>query len=535
MTQMTHKTVTSAAPVGGLNVADSLVSMPPTDATVIRNFFTEPYGCEVRKGYVAHAIAGDGAQPVESLIEHITAQSAAPASLYAFAGNEMFDVTAPGTSIVRTPVLTGLSNARWYHIGIANASGYNVAAYNGIDEGIWIHDNGTITRISLAVNPVSPTADEIAGVDPKKLIGGCIHQRRMWLIQKDSTKAWYLEPEAVTGQAYEFDFGAIFTRGGRLIMLASWTRDSGVGPDDMLIAVSSVGEIAIYTGTDPSSVATWGLKGVFYTGSPLSRRAITQVAGDLLMLTQYGLLSMNAAMNTSDFSSASSDAYLSNKIQYLISDLATELVDVFGWDLLGWPDNNMIIVNVPITANSGQLVQSTITKGWAQWDGMDAECWCVVGHKLFFGGADGKVYRAWEGYTDGADQTDADTIIPGIPITAEIQTAFNYYGGMSVVKHAKMTRPVFIGSSRIPYRIRANPDFDYTQALNTGAILKSAESLWNKGKWNEAEWSGGIKTQKLWTFVSGVGTAFAIRLRFEVEQPVLWAAYDFIYEEGIGI
>jgi hypothetical protein len=513
-------------------VSDSLLTMQPTDATILRNFLTQPYGCEVRKGYVRHA-TGLGF-PVETLIEHINAQSATPDKLFAFAGPQMFDVTDPGDQ-VRTPVLTGLSNARWYHIGVANASGYNVAAYNGADDGIWIHDNGTISRISLAVNPVAPTADEIAGVDPKKLIGGCLHQKRMWLIQKESAKAWYLAPEAITGQAYEFDFGSVFTRGGRLVMLASWTRDSGVGPDDLFVAISSVGEIAIYSGTDPSSASTWQLKGVFYTGSPLSRRAVTTVAGDLLVLTQYGLLSMNAAMNTSDFTSASSDSYLSNKIQYLVSVLASELQGEFGWDLVGWPDTNLILVNVPLVGQAGQLVQSTITKGWSQWDNMDAECWCVVGHKLFFGGFDGSVYRAWEGYTDGAIQSDADTITKGTPIVAQLQTAFNYYGALTTVKHAKMARPVFMNSSKVPYRIRANPDFDYTEPQASGATLKPAEALWNRDKWNAAEWSGGVQTQKLWTFVSGIGAGFALRLYLEVEQPVLLAAYDFIYEDGRNI
>jgi len=531
MVQQVHKTVTSASPIGGLNVSDPLVNMPQTDATVVRNWFSQPYGMEVRRGYVRHTDNLGG--PVESLIEHLTSQPTGN-KIFAFANEEMFDVTDPGNQ-VRVPVVTGLTNSRWNHVGIANASGYNVAAYNGFDDGIWIHDNHTITRISLAVNPASPTANEIAGVDPKTLTGGCIHQKRMWLVQKDSTKAWYLEPEAVTGQAYEFDFGSVFTKGGRLRILASWTLDSGYGPDDLLVAVSSLGEIAIYSGVDPNSASTWQLKGVFYTGAPLSSRAVTSVAGDLLLLTQFGLLSMNAAIATSDTASAEGNQYLSQKIQYLISTLASDLRDQLGWDLVNWPDHNMILINVPMLAEAGQLAQSTITKGWSQWDNLDANCWMVAGPYLLFGGRDGSVYRAWEGYTDKAIQEDADTIIEGDPIAAEIQTAFNYFGGMSVVKHAKMVRPVFLNSSIVPYVIRANPDFNYTSPTATGAVNKPGHALWNRGIWGKDKWSGGLKTQKLWTSVSGIGTAFALRLALETEQPVLWAAYDFMYEEGSGI
>ena len=531
MARQNHKTVTSAAPIGGLNVSDSLVSMPPTDATVVRNWFSQPYGMEVRRGYVRHA-TGLGAE-VDTLMEHIPA-TAGLGKLYAFAGANMYDVTAPGDQ-VRVPVVSGLTNSIWNTIGIANAGGQNSVAYNGFDNGIWVRDNGTITRISLAVNPLSPTADEIAGVDPKLLISGCIHQKRMWLVQKNTLKAWYLAPEAVTGQAQQFDFGSVFTRGGRLIQVASWTLDSGIGPDDLLVAITSLGEIAIYTGTDPSSVTTWQLKGIFYTGAPLGRRALVSVAGDLLVLTQFGLLSMNAAMQTSDTAAADGNQYLSQKIQYLISVLASDLIDEIGWDLINWPDTNMLLINVPIIGEHGQLVQSTITKGWSQWDNMDANCWLVAGRYLIFGGVDGSVYRAWEGYTDKAIQSDATTITRGEPISAQLQTAFNYYGGMSVIKHAKMVRPVFLNSALVKYNIKANPDFNYDQPLDAGAANSASGALWNRGLWNQDSWAGGLRTQKLWTSVSGIGAAFAISIALETENPVLWAAYDFIYEEGTGI
>jgi len=562
MAAQNHKTVISPSPILGLNVQDSLVAMDSKYATVMSNFFSQPYGLQVRLGNVRHSTGLGG--PVQTLVSHRTADYTNTATkVFAFAdtlsGKFMYNVTTPGNQ-ARVPVVVpgaALNTAKWEGIGISNASGYNTILFSGSDEPIRLDNLGNPTRISYA--PGTPVGSQIAGVNPALLTGGCLHQKRMWMIQKDSTKSWYLDPEAIFGQAYSFDFGAVFTKGGKLVALASWTLDSGIGPDDYLVAISSRGEIALYVGPDPSSISTFQLKGVFYTGSPLSPRAITTVAGDLLILTQFGLLSMNAAMATSDTADAQSSAYLSQKIQYLISTLAARLPDQFGWDVVNWPDNNMIIVNVPKGGGtydaiptvelmideeapspyngSGQLVQSTITKGWAQWDNMDALCWVVNDRVLMYGDSAGNVWRAWEGHTDGAIQVDSTpgSIVEGDAITAQCQTAFNYFGSETSVKHAKMVRPIFIGNSRVPYSVIVNPDFEYDSTSSSGAASSNVGSLWDRGKWDDAKWKGSIRTQKLWNAVSGIGTAFALRLAFNTAAPVLWAAYDFMYEDGRNI
>jgi hypothetical protein len=550
MGQQNHKTVTYPAPIRGLNVSDSLVAMEPTYATVLRNFWAQPYGLEIRKGNVRHATGLPAA--VETIFNHISAIGTNARKIYCLSLTSMYDVTNPGNQ-ARTPVVTGLTNARWENVAISNASGYNTILTNGVDNPIRVHDNSTITRLTIAVNPSLPGADEIAGVDPKKFTMGTLHQKRLWFVERDSTKAWYLAPEALSGQAYQFDFGAVFTMGGKLMALASWTLDSGIGPDDKLIAISTLGEIAIYSGSDPSSITTFALQGVFYTGDPITPRGICKVAGDLLILTQFGLLSMNAAMATSDTAQSQGSQYLSEKIQYLLSTLAARLPNTFGWDLVNWPSNNMILINVPLytgmgmeTAqfaesrsstsgnSSGQLVQSTITKGWAQWDNFDAMCWTAFSETMMYGDDVGNVWR-YEGNTDGAIQVDAGNITPGLSINAECQTAFNFLGHQSTVKHAKMVRPTFVNVARVPYAIKVNPDFDYVSATAPGATAINIESLWGSGIWGTSKWKGSMQTQKLWTAVSGIGAAFAVRLALNTSEPVLWAAYDLMYEDGRNI
>lgn len=512
------------APIQGLNVADPLAAMQPTYATVIKNMVTQPYGVELRPGNVRHATGLGG--PVKTLVTHMPA-TVGELRLYAFAAGDMFDVTDPGDQ-VRVPLLTGLTNDYWNGVAVANASGLNTTIYNGEDEGIWIKDDNTIARI---------TTSELTGVDPADIIGGTVHQKRVWLIQKESTKAWYLAPEAIFGTANMFDFGSIFNRGGYLAALATWTIDAGDGMDDLLVAISSRGQVAIYKGTDPSGADTWSLIGVFRTGQPLDMRGIAKVEGDLVLLTQFGLLSLAQAMARSAISASVSEAYLSDKIQYLINELATELADEFGWLVGYWPDNNQIMVNVPLDeGGSGQLIQSTITQGWTQFDGWDAVSWSLFGSVPVYGDRNGNVWRAWEGFTDGAIQSDATTITPGVAIYGTVQTAFNFLESNAVVKHAKMIRPTFITADAFPYSIAVNPDFSYNAPLTPGTEQGAARSLWDQAVWGADIWNThDFTTHHHWSVVNGIGSAFAIRLSFQLSQKVTWTSYDLMYENGEGI
>ena len=531
------KMATFPAPVGGLNIADNLVMMPATDATVMRNVISQPYGVELRKGNVRHATGLNSGAEVHTLVEHLTANSATSPRLYAFASTAMYEVTAPGDA-ARTASLTGLTNAVWNGPRVNNASGANRLLFNGVDDGIWIKNDFSIARITQDMTG-TPPAGTIYNVSPRSLIGGTVHQKRVWLVEKNSTRGWYLAPEALSGVATMFDFGTIFLRGGHLAVLATWTVDSGSGLDDMLVAISSEGDIVVYTGIDPGSgtPGDWVLKGVFSAGRPLSQRAVVRKEGDLLIMTQFGLLSLSKAISSDSFSDANSGAYLSRKIQYTLGQLATDLPTTFGWEILPSPNNNVVIVNVPMTVESGQFVQSSVTGGWSQFDGWDALCWCKFGEHTVYGDRDGNVWRALEGYTDDAIQSDATTITNGEPVLGEVQTSFNFFQSLSVVKHAKMVRPTFIGGSKIDYAIMVNPDFDYDAATTPGISGILGESLWGTALWGTDSWIGtGMSgTQHVWTGVPGIGSAFALRLAIRAAKPVLWASYDIMYEEGHGI
>ncbi len=96
-----------------------------------------------------------------------------------------------------------------------------------------------------------------------------------------------------------FPLGAIFHRGGYVIGIGSFSNDAGEGPDDYLCFITNNGEVAVYQGTDPDSASTFALVGRFSVGMPIGRRCTVRVNGDLGIITQDGIVSMQAALRFS--------------------------------------------------------------------------------------------------------------------------------------------------------------------------------------------------------------------------------------------
>ena len=123
------KVTTVPAPIGGLNVRDSLAAMAETDAIILRNFWPQPYGVSVRRGYQEWS-TGLGF-PVYTLGTWSSVTGAQ--KLFGWAGDSMYDCSA--RAAVGTALLTGLSNSTWQLAGFTNAAGGHLLAVNGTDDG----------------------------------------------------------------------------------------------------------------------------------------------------------------------------------------------------------------------------------------------------------------------------------------------------------------------------------------------------------------------------------------------------------------
>jgi hypothetical protein len=519
MPQMSAKITTVPSPVGGLNIYDNLAAMPPTDAIRLSNIVPQPYGCTIRKGYQEHAIGLGGL--VESMSTWVS--FAGVRKLFAFANKKLWDVTAPGSGV---QLLTGLSTDFWYSVGYANAAGIFTLMFSGADNPIVYTASGTIRLIAGD----GTAANTWAGVNPATIVQATVHQRRVWGVETNSTKGWYLPPDSYYGVAKSFNFGPSFKRGGYLTALATWTVDAGSGSDDHLVAVSSNGEAAVYAGIDPVSPDTWRLVGVYFIGQPpRGRRFFANVAGDLYFLTLTGVVSMATVVTSTQVNLSANNAY-SQKIQFLLSELLNELKDFEGWEIEFFPGISLLIINVPTVhaGGNGQIVANQITTAWCTFSGMDARCWLRLDDNPFFGG-NGIVYRAWSGDQDGVKIDGTG----GTNILSSVQQAYSNFGMQTAQKQVGLYRPNFLGTKKIRYNSVLTYDYDqHVLPQADGSNVPSPFAHWNEAQWHEDMWSGGLTVQRDWRSAEGMGTAVALSMSLSTEAESTWISTDFTIRSG---
>jgi len=520
VTQADNKITTVPAPIGGLNARDSLAAMPETDAVVMVNYWPQPYGVSVRKGYQYWATGLGG--EVSTLAQW--AGVSGELKLFAWAVHEVYDVSSRGP--VGLPAITGLTNAFWQTTTVVNAAGSHLLAVNGADDGI-AYDSTGINRI-IAGDGVA--AWTWSGLDPKTAIQLTDHQHRLWVVKKDSAIGYYLPPDAVYGVFESFDFGPLFSRGGYISFMTTWTIDDGNGAEDHLVVASSRGEVAVYAGTDPSNATTWALVGVYYVGAPVKgRRSYSKVGGDLYLLTQQGIASMAELLTSTKVNEATS-AFKSNKIQFLMSELIGTYGDLANWQLSYVPKINMLICNVPSVVLGGntQIVANQIIGAWAQFSGMDAACWTTYDAQPFFGDYEGRVHVAWYGGLDRVDLAG----LGGTAVLAEVQQAYSYLNSLGTQKQVGMYRPNFIVATPVAYKSGIEYDFQGSSVPAPDSVAPSLGSLWDDSKWGTAQWYGGTSNQRIWSQASGMGVAASVHLKTVSTNDVLWISTDYSYKVG---
>jgi hypothetical protein len=419
-------------------------------------------------------------------------QGPSSSKLFAAAGGAIWDVTAASAgTFAYTPA--GGSN-RWQSWMHTTSGGAYLFMVNGTDAPI--HYDGS-----------SWTAPTITGITASDAVTGITHKKRIWLVLNNSTKAAYLGTEAVAGAATEFQFGSLFTRGGYLLALATWTRDGGSGADDYLVAISSRGQVALYQGTDPASANTWALVGVFDVPTPIGRRCFTRFGADVLLITVEGVFPLSQLLSV-DQSQAERVA-ISERISQAFNDAAISYSSNWGWEACVYPRGTRLIVNIPTTESSTarQYVMNTLTGAWCEFDNHNANTWVVYNDNLYFAGNAGDVYRADTGRADIAR-----------PITAIGQTAYSAFGTPQL-KRFSMTKPLITASGSNRPALGISVDFVETQNLSTfsGSAVASG-ALWDSASWDSSSWGGADVQISDWSTVPALGTFGS--LKFQAQTGV---------------
>jgi hypothetical protein len=473
------------SPTGGWDAVSPLSSMKPDRAPVLDNWVPRPDTVEVRKGYTSHAL-GMGSGVVDSLMPY-NAVTTAGNKLFAAAGGSIYDATSVATA---TDVLTALGNNRWQHVNFTAAGGTKyLVICNGQDS-------------ARAFDGSSWSTPSISGGTSSTFINVTAHKDRLWYVEKDTTKAWYLNTGSISGTATSVQLGPAFTKGGFLVAAATMTRDGGSGSDDFLCFISSQGQCAVYSGTDPSSSTTWSQVGVFDLGAPIGYRCFTKVGADLALINIDGVLPVSAALGLDI--SAQKQVAMSVNINDAMNTAAQSYKSNFGWQLISYPKGTLAILNVPITAGvlQYQYVMNTITKAWCRFKGMNANCWAIFNDNLYFGGNAGVVYRADNGGTDG-----------GTAIDAEGQTAYNYFGDRARTKLYLGLQPLITTDSSSRPALGVSTDFKDNATLGTPSAVTSSSALYDSAVYDTDVYAQEDRSISDWTSVAGMGRCASVHFR----------------------
>ena len=490
------------APVGGWNARDSIADMDEKDAVILTNFFPSTTSVNLRGGYSQFA-TGFGAQ-VETVIAY---SGATTNKLFGIAGGSVFDATAGAA--VGAAALSGLTNSRWQYVNITTAGGNFIEMCNGADS-VYTFDGTTWTDRSAA----------ITGVTSSTLIGINVHKNRVWFIQEDTLKAWYLPVQSITGAAAALDLSAFCPHGGYLMAMCTWTMDAGYGVDDMAVFITSNGDVLVYRGTDPSSASTWALVGAFWIGSPIGRRCYVKYKGDVLLITQDGLVPLSGALQSSRVDPR---VAVTDKISSATSDAVRSYGANFGWCITPFPKEDALILNIPVStnANQQQYVMNMATGAWCNFTGWNANCFEIYADNLYFGGTN-YIGKAWD--------TNADA---GTAIATRGLQAFSYFGSPAQLKRFTLMRPTFYASSPPAVLGQINVDFDQGAATASLAAASAIGALWGVGLWGVGVWGAGLELSRVWQGAAGVGYCGAPNINTNTNAIDLqWLATDVVFEPG---
>jgi hypothetical protein len=281
--------------------------MDSKDALVLDNYFPTTEDAVSSRGQHDQWSTGmTGA--VETVIDY---SKGATNEMWAFAANKIYNVSLT-TGAVGAAAVSGLTNNRWQYTIFTTSGDTRIVTVNGA----MICANTTVQSGRLSDAGSAPIAiTGVAHFDLHQRVA--VHHVALFFVQKNTMKAWYLPVDQFGGAALSIDLGTLFKKGGYFVAGASWTRDGGDGMDDLCVFISSLGEVAIYTGNDPAVAANWELFGRYEVAPPIGYRCLIKTGADLAIISIDGILGLSSIISLDR--AASNKVALSNKIRRCVS------------------------------------------------------------------------------------------------------------------------------------------------------------------------------------------------------------------------
>lgn len=498
------------APTDGWDAISSRFDMPPNRAGILTNFVCRPGWSELREGASAWSQNLGGLQsPVETLAALRTPTAD---HLVAASGGSIFDVTFQGQG---NSLASGFTSNRWQYTNFTPPNGTTVIQLVNGSDNLQMWDGTTWSAPSITGFPNSWTTANIVNV-----FGG---KQRLWYTMKNSTICAFMPIGNITGPIAGYqDLGTLFSKGGYLQAVADWTIDGGEGPNTYTAFISSMGQVAVYQGVDPTNTALWAFIGTLDLAKPIGYRCILRYGSDLLLITYQGVIPVSQALpfDPSADRSASISARIQNQMNLAVQQWGMN----FGWQLVAFPLQTLLILNVPQSVNATQVqyVMNTLNFGWSQLTGWNANCFEIATNgaqttqQLYYGDNTGNVWWAYQGGADGITA-----------IAADMQTAFNWFGQPGRNKRVSLIQPLLVASGNVIPTVGMDVDFGSNAPVQKLQSLGGG-STWGTMVWGQGTWATGLMTVN--NFLSAqqaVGKALAVRMGVSVLPSIPQPAATF--------
>jgi hypothetical protein len=468
-------------PVAGLIRQGTLMGSGATGAEVLDNFIPTAEGCRLRGGAVLFATV---ASAVKSLLIY---RSGSVERLFAATTTTISNITSVVDPLVPPATdLTGLGSGDWSQTQFATPGGQFLVIANGV--ATVRNYNGTAWSVPAITGPSASSVLNFVWA----------HKKRLWFVENGRLSAWYLPVNSIAGAAVEFPLDGVFSLGGNLLFGGTYSQDSGSGLDDYAVFVSSSGEVAIYQGTDPASASTWALVGVYRIGKPLGKNAWFRAGGDLVIMTEDGIVPVSGAMNKD--MAALQVAALTAPIEQLWQQAVAGRSAAFPFSIAAWPTKTLLVVAVPRPdGGESAFVANTRTGAWARLTGWDIQCQTIFRDGLFYGDATGRIAQA---DTSGSDF--------GLPYAGYYVPKMQEFGqtGDKVALHARvMWRERGLNAPRLG----CFQNYNITQYPTPANSVAETVGVWGISVWGTAVWSSleNYVFKSEWQAVSGFGFSLA--------------------------
>jgi hypothetical protein len=490
--QRSAGTLPIPAPVGGLNARDSLAAMSPGDASVLTNLF--PYAdrvetragisllstntliqSDVTEGFTALASwsGGAAAPTLFGIYTWGDILVGFPKQVRIYLVNQSTGALTVSRNIVTPGSGDTAAHGEWTQFGSASGTEYLIIAAT-------IRTGGVNTFSPQAYDGSSWSTLSITGVGSDTL-GVHSHQNRLWFYCDPAKplSAYYLPTGAVSGTVSEFNIAPFATKGGAIIAMRTWTVDGGTGgTDDIAVFFTTQGQAIAYRGTDPASLSTWSLVGVFDLGVPAAYNpngfvgkisdAYTQArlkdsfamkyGADLLFLMQSGLTSATRVLQGT---AEGPDYTLSAKIRSLITQASADWItassnnsDMPAMKMLYAPALRQFLISVPKSSvlrviSADVYAMNTESGAWAKFTGWNVGDMICIGSTVYITDGHLKIYKY-----DGTATSDA-----GTAITFECRQAYNYFNSPDN-KLVTLMQPMLRATGNFSLTVKADTDFN---------------------------------------------------------------------------